>query len=324
MKGWFTSQCANTCMWRLLMSSVLSVPASLDLGAQILADPVTHKVVFLEEQDLCERGNWRLVFGDEFNGNELDLDQWVTFFPFCWDQDQCEVSRTGYPDAIQIYRDENVALSGDGILRLTAKQGALGHWYSVSSVITSGAIFNRYKYGRGRYECRCKVPKSTSKYLWPAFWMYGGGPRCSEIDVMEILWAPSDQYHHSLHRTNYECNENHKSDEMTHDWFDLSADFHVFSVDWDTWFVNFYIDEHLTYRACRLYDLLNRPVSQCVVPTGVYIQNQGFPAQDAQVSIIADLAVHAGRPGAHMGVGPPIPDLPATMEIDYIRVYQRE
>ncbi len=40
-----------------------------------------------------------------------------------------------------------------------------------------------------------------------------------------------------------------------------------------------HVDDQLIYRSCRIYDVLNRPVSSCDVPGGIYIQNQAFPGQ---------------------------------------------
>ena len=140
---------------------------------------------------------------------------------------------------------------------------------------------------------------------------------------MEILWKNPNTYHHSLHRYNYNCVGNYASDEAGHDMPALWEDFHVFRADWDTWFVSFYVDDILISRACRIYDLLARPVSNCHVGTGVYMQNQAFPGQDAQMSVILGLALHDTQINGPLGNGPPIPDLPAVMEVDYVRVYRR-
>ena len=140
---------------------------------------------------------------------------------------------------------------------------------------------------------------------------------------MEILWTRSNKYHHALHRYNSTCDGKYASDQGTIDVTELSNDYHVYRVEWDKWFVNFYVDDALLYRSCRIYDLLARPVSSCQVPAGVYIQNQAFPAQDAEMSIIVNLALHKGSYTSALGEPATVPDLPAEMEIDYIRVYQR-
>ncbi len=308
----------------LLVGAIIAWAAVGPCAAQVLADPVKHPVVGILQDDFCEQGPWHLVFEDEFNGDTLNTDTWLRYYPYCNNNDECLASRThGLPDEQQIFMDENVVLTGEGTVKLVAKKGPLTNWYSARSVYTSGMLHSRLQFNRGRFECRCKVPLSTSHYLWPAFWLFGGGPVCSEIDILEILWDRSTAYHHSLHRYNDNCDGNHASDEKTHDLGELSDDFHVYRADWDKWFVNFYIDEVLIYRSCRLVDLLNQPVSTCVVPSGAYMQNQAFPAQDAYLSIILDLAIHKGPPGQSLGIGPEVSNLPCALEIDYVRVYQR-
>ncbi|MBX2982672.1 MAG: glycoside hydrolase family 16 protein [Flavobacteriales bacterium] len=295
-----------------------------EVSAQGLADPLNHRVIAVEDGDFCEYGSWNLVFSDEFDDDSLNTDKWWRYYPYCDNQDQCMASRThGWPDELQIFSDDNVILTGEGTVKLIAKKGPVRQWYSASSIYTSGMLHSRFKFGRGRFEIRCKVPKSTSSYLWPAFWLFGGNGACSEIDIMEILWTRSNQYHHALHRYNSTCNGNQASEGGTIGVTDLSEDFHIYRAEWDKWFVNFYVDDAILHRSCRMYDLLTRPVSSCQVPAGIYIQNQAFPAQDAEMSIIVDLALHKGLFATALGGPATIPDLPAEMEIDYIRVYQR-
>lgn len=292
--------------------------------AQGLADPVDHRVIAVNQADFCEHSPWNLVFSDEFNEDSLDTDKWLRFYPYCENQDECLESRThGWPEDMAIYKDENVQMTGEGTVKIIARKGPEEHWYSASSEYTSGMLHSRFKFGRGRFECRCKVPKSTDHYLWPAFWLFGGNGPCSEIDILEIPGNPSTSYHHALHRYNSTCDDNHASDEGTTELFDLADAFHVYRVDWDKWFVNFYIDDKLMYRSCRIYDLLYRPVSKCDISTGVYIQNQAFPGQDAEMSIIVGMAIKDGPYVFPVGSPLTVPDLPAILEVDYIRVYQR-
>lgn len=309
---------------RLPVVFALTLFASTMTSAQVLADPPEHHLIGVEAADFCEHGQWQLVFDEEFDGATLNTDHWLTFYPFCSNQDDCEASRSGFPDNVAISRDSNVVMTGLGTVKITARKGPVDSWFGHSSVYSSGVLFSRMKFGRGRFESRIKVPKSTSHYLWPAFWLFGAGPWCSEIDILEILWRPSNSYHHSLHRYTYDCVANYASDEAGHDFPELSDDFHVFRAEWDKWFVNFYVDNALIYRSCRIYDLQSKPVSICNVPGGIYLQNQAFPGQDDELSIILNLAIHKRFDDFHLGNGPPIPDLPAVMEVDYVRVYQRD
>lgn len=309
----------------LIATTAVLIGTVLRIDGQALADPVDHQVIAVEEADFCERGAWHLVFQDEFNGTSLDTLMWLRFYPYCYNYDDCLGSRThGLPDELQIFRDENVQMTGHGTVQLIMEKGPVGSWFSFSSVYTSGLLHSRVQFGRGRFECRCRIPKSSSHYITSAFWLFGGGTACSEIDVMEQLWKRPDDFHHALHRYNDECNGNHASDEDSHPLSSLSDDFHTYRADWDKWFVNFYVDDALIYRSCRIYDMLARPVSSCHVPTGIYMQNQAFPAQDDELSIIIGPGLHDDAYVDALGHGPPIPDLPAVMEVDYVRVYQRD
>jgi len=299
--------------------------SSCHVTAQALADPVDHPLIAFESADFCEDGPWHLVYEDEFNDDTLDTDHWLRFFPYCINGDECQVSRKhGGEDELQIFEDANVQFTGNGIVKLIVKRSdTLVYCYSYSSHYTAALLHSRMKFHRGRFECRCKVPYSNSNWIWPSFWLFGGPGACSEIDILEIPGDRSDRYHHALHRYNYECNGNHANDEDTHTLMDLSNDFHVYRADWDKWFINFYVDDQLIYRSCRIYDLLDRPVSSCYIHEGVYIQNQAFPAQDAYMSIIVGVGIHnSGLNDAH-GPGPPVPNIPCALEVDWIRVYQR-
>lgn len=283
-----------------------------------------HPVIAVEGNNFCEEDPWTLVFSDEFEGDSLDTATWLRHYPYCESGDDCLESRThNWPKEMQVYLDENVRMTGQGTVQIIARRDTIHRWHSAASLYTSGMLHSRHQFGRGRFESRLRVPYSTSKYLWPAFWLFGGEGPCSEIDILEITANPSTKYHHALHRYNWYCDEKHASEEGSLDLNDLSDDFHVYRVDWDKWFVDFYIDGKFVHRSCRMYDLSGRPVSTCEIPTGIYVQNQAFPAQDARLSIILNLALSEG-PYIHAlgGIGS-IPDLPAIMEVDYVRVYTR-
>lgn len=295
------------------------------LEAQVLADPKRYKVIALEETDLCPKGDHHLVFEDQFNGFELDTLSWLRFYPYCLAYDDCMGSRThGLPDELQIFSDENVVMTGNGTVQLNLDRGPVASWFSFSSIYSAGLLHSRVPFGKGRFECRARIPKSTSRYITSAFWLFGGGSSCSEIDIMEQLWKYPDDFHFAVHRYNETCNANHASTEGRFSMPWLPDDFHTYRVDWDTWFLDFYVDETLISRVCRLYDTLGRPVSSCHIPNGIYLQNQAFPAQDDELSIIIGIGLHDDLLVDAMGNGPPIPDLPAVMEVDYVRVYQRD
>ncbi|HRD54726.1 MAG TPA: glycoside hydrolase family 16 protein [Flavobacteriales bacterium] len=291
--------------------------------AQPYADPLRHRRIVIEDGSLCPPAGWELVFAEDFNGDALDEAKWLTHYPYCVNWDDCFESRAhGWPEMLTINADSNVMMTGDGLLRILARKGDMAFWHGAFSVYTGGVLHSRMKFPRGRFECRLKVPRSEGKHLWPAFWLFGGGPECVEIDILEIMAKPSTDYHYALHRYNGPCDGKVASEDGNRTLRDLSDDFHVFRLDWSIWFVDWYIDDVLVARSSRISDLLNRPVTACYAPKGVYIQNQAFPAQEAEVSIILSLGVRGRLFNSVAGQDLDIPDLPATMEVDYVRVYR--
>ncbi|MBS1498419.1 MAG: hypothetical protein JST41_04515 [Bacteroidetes bacterium] len=140
---------------RMAGAFTMALLASAPNRAQTLADPKQHKVVMLEEADLCSHGEWHLVFVDEFNGTELDTGTWLRFYPYCMAYDDCEASRThGLPNEMQIFRDENVVMTGQGTVQLVLKRGTPDSWFSFTSVYSSGMLHSRMPFAKGRFECR--------------------------------------------------------------------------------------------------------------------------------------------------------------------------
>lgn len=299
----------------------LTTVASPKLIAQVW-DPLEHPTVWAEG-DLCEYEPWKLVFHEEFNEPALDADIWQTYFPYCASGDACLDSRTHGVHEYQIYEDDNVTLE-NGKLKLHAFQEDAS-WYGYDSHYTSGMIHSRgdHVFNRGRFEMRCKVPLSQSHYLWPAFWLMGGGSYCSEIDILEILWDTSDQYHTAIHRYTENCDGNISSNGDTYDLGELSDAFHIYSVDWDRWNLFFSVDGVVRRTVSRLLAAGLFPVPPCTdLAPGTYTQRQAFPAEDDYLPIIVNLALHRYALNPY-GVDPVIPNLPCAMEVDWIRVWQR-
>ena len=125
-----------------------------------------------DEQYTPETLGYKLVWEDEFDGNELDTTKW-------------KVRGVG-PRAIAYVSEEAVKVE-DGYLKLFAlKKGdsLLG-----SAVGTHGQFMSKYGY----YECRAQLQKSPG--VWAAFWLQstkisqGEDPAIygAEIDVMEFF-----------------------------------------------------------------------------------------------------------------------------------------
>lgn len=200
---------------------------------------------------------------------------------------------------LQYYTDrpENIVVE-NGMLKITAlNESYMGESYTSARIQTKGKFEQKY----GRYEARIKLP--LGKGIWPAFWLLGANsdtviwPECGEIDIMEYLGSAPTTVFGTVHGPNYFGNDAiSKEYSLTNSRFD--TDFHVFGIEWDENYINFYVDNVL-YNQITPEDV-----------TGEWVFNQPF-------YIILNMAVGGNLPGA------PNNDtvFPQEMLIDYVRVY---
>lgn len=259
---------------------------------------------------------WKLVFQDEFEGNTLDTSRWITWFPYDENGgDECTFCRTHGAEG-QVYRDENVTVDS-GILRLWVKEARV-QWMDESRSFSAGMVHTRapWKFKYGRFEVRCRLPRG--KGFWPAFWLYGWSG--NEIDVFELgMQDPSILY------TNIHKDEGgrHYFQGETHPGEDYASDFHVFTLEWEPWGIRWLVDGQMIRQMNQLtYRRRSKPVLPGdTLPSGKYFENALLP--DWPLDIILNVAV--GVDGVTPFTGSPDLEtvLPAAMEIDYVRVYQR-
>ena len=262
--------------------------------------------------NLCSTGSWELVFSDEFNTTALNTQKWLSWFPYSTDgSDQCEFCRT-HGNEGQIYLDANIEES-NGTLKLIAKREA-GKWFSATRQYSSGMIHSRNTFGYGRYEIRCKLPVGMG--FWPAFWMFGD--QATEIDVFEIGTQKSHRNHVGIIRWPI----NKRADYGYNGKINLSKDFHIFAMEWDTNFIRFEVDGQEVWRVSK-FTKRDRTLKRCDIKTGKYRIQPVFPPDDEQLSIIVNVAV-----GTENTPFTRSPDentvFPNVMEIDWIRVYRRK
>ena len=158
----------------------------------------------------------------------------------------------------------------------------------------------------GRVEARIRLPAGQG--LWPAFWMLGHTsplvrwPDCGELDIMENKGSQPSTTSSAVHGPGYSgqtpfAHANTLASGV------LSDDFHTFAVEWDSLSVRFFVDGTLHY-----------------VVTRDAIEQYGKSILDQPFFLMLNLAV-----GGHFD-GDPQSDaiFPATMLIDYVRVYARK
>lgn len=190
---------------------------------------------------------------------------------------------------------------GDGVLTIAArKQKIEGSNYSSARLRSKGKGDFLY----GRFEVRAKLP--TGRGTWPAIWMlptdqvYGGWPKSGEIDIMEHVGYDPDNIHITTHTEAY----NHRINTQrgaTRVVEGARTGFHLYRVDWTPDAIHGYIDGQL------VLDFPNEGSGHQVWPF------------DKPFHLLLNLAV-GGDWGGKEGVDYRI--FPATMQIDYVRVYR--
>lgn len=226
---------------------------------------------------------WQLVWSDEFNGSSVNTSNW-TF----------ETGAGGWGNnEQQYYRSQNATVS-NGNLVITARRESFGGAnYTSARLKTQGKRSFTY----GRMEARIRMPLGQG--LWPAFWMLGsnfssvGWPRCGEIDIMEHV-NTSSTVHGTIH---WDANgyANYGGSTNT-----SPANYHVYSVEWNTSAIKWFVDG-VKYHEANILNNIN--------------STEEF---HRPFFFILNMAVGGNWPGQTIDNS----KLPASMYVDYVRVYQ--
>lgn len=237
--------------------------------------------------------DYTLVWNDEFDGSELNLDDW-----------NYETGASGWGNnEAQFYRSgtNNVALQ-NGKLIITAKEESFGGASYTSARITTQG---KQEFQYGRVDIRAKLPYGQG--IWPALWMLGadigqvGWPACGETDIMELIGHEPHKVHGTIH---WGPQGSSTSQYLTGTYTlangDFSDKYHVFSLVWEQDVLKFYVDDNVYHT-----------VSKQNVGTSLWRHNHPF-------FFIMNVAVGGNWPG--------YPDattqFPQYMLVDYIRVFQ--
>ena len=254
-------------------------------------DPVPLEDVFAE--DYWDKA--QLVWSDEFDGDALSTDNWAF-----------ETGANGWGNnELQDYRaNDNVEVS-NGTLKIIAKNEKSG-----SANYTSTRLNSKNTFRYGRMEIRAKLPEHKGNGIWPALWMLGsdiqtvGWPTCGEIDIMEYVSFDPNNVHFSIHSA---ANNHTNGTQITSGRVELETveeEFHNFGILWTDQYLKFYIDDidniKLSFSRPKVANLENWPFS-------------------SYFFFLMNIAV-GGNWGGLEGVDTTI--FPATMEVDYVRVYQ--
>ena len=267
----------------------------------------------LTEPISCKEGAWKLVFEDEFNNGILNAEEWFTYYPYTMDgSDTCVFCRTHGKEG-QIFWDENVVVSNNSLKIIAKSETAT--WMGEQRNYTSGMIHSKRKFGRGRYEVRAKLPDGMG--FWPAIWTYG--EVFSEIDIMEAGMQNPKRYHTSVHNREIGKMEHNRKNART----DLSADFHIYAMEWEPNIIRFFLDDKEVWALSRFTSRRGRNLKRCDLKPGRYGLNPVFPHENESLNMIIGLGV--GDVDTPFTKAPDDNTVfPNQMEVDWIRIYERE
>ncbi len=260
-------------------------------------------------------GRWGLTFAEEFDGTALRSNEWFTYYPYTEDgSDSCVFCRTHGDAESQIYLDENVEVK-DGKLLLIAKRED-AQWMGTERKFTSGMVQSKQNFGMGYYEFRAKLPAGQG--LWPALWIFGA--KSTEIDFMEARMKKPKRFHISVHNWNIRQMEYKRVRSKT----DLSEDFHVYAMVWDSNFLKFYFDGQEVWTLCKYTTRSGRNPRNCENAIAKRFGTQAvFPSDDERLNLLMNIAIlpEVDEPVRSSAVRA---TFPSRMEIDYVRVYTKE
>lgn len=227
----------------------------------------------------------KLVWSDEFDKDGLpDSTKWgYDLGAGGWGNNEAEYYTS---------REKNAAVK-NGLLSINLiKEPYNGSAYTSARLLTK----NKFSFTYGRVEARAKLPFGGG--TWPAIWMLGndpnniGWPGMGEIDIMEHLGNKLNTIYGTLH---YPGRSGEHADGATRIIENAAAQFHVYQLDWSASVIKISVDGQLIHT---------------VANTGKLPFNHDF-------FIILNVAMGGNFGGS---IDPAFSS--ASMEVDYIRVYQ--
>ncbi|MEL6345234.1 MAG: family 16 glycosylhydrolase [Myxococcota bacterium] len=245
----------------------------------------------------------RLVWADEFDGDgAVDSEKWhhQVFAPS---------DGRWFNGELQHYTDrvEN-SFQSDGTLKIVARKES----YTTQGVTldyTSARLNSRFIFTYGRVDVRAKLPVAGG--TWPAIWTLGANinepgnafgdtygsvswPACGEIDIMEQTGGDKASTLAYFHWGNTETSA-YETEGSAISNPDSTDEFHIYSLVWDEAAMRIYVDDQLVH---ELANTVTRPY-------------------DNPHYLLLNIAM-----GGNLGGAVPGDFTDATLEIDYVRVYQ--
>lgn len=248
-----------------------------------------HSVTLSKDITIYVKEN--LIFADEFNvdGNP-DSSKWTY---------DIGTGNGGWGNQESQYytsRTDNVKIEGGFLKIIAKKESYLGSNYTSTRLKTQG----KFDFTYGKIEVRAKLPVGVG--TWPAIWMLGsnittvGWPRCGEIDIMEHVGRRINWVSSALHTSSSFGNTVNQAEKFISD---ATSAFHIYAAEWTSEKIVFSIDgvPYYTYN-----------------PSTKNGDTWPFTAPQFIILNIAMGGTFGGAIDSNFNS--------ASMEIDYVRIYQ--
>jgi len=238
-----------------------------------------------------------LVFSDEFNiDGSVDSDKWLfeTIPPnngSWWNGE-----KQHYTNSL-----DNAYVS-NGTLKIVAKKEQYTFQGSIKNY-TSARLNSKFNFTYGKIEVKAKLPKGVG--TWPAIWTLGsnintvGWPICGEIDIMEHWGHNPTNISSAIHTVACSgvsnCQDAKIGEKIVSDY---DTAFHIYSVEWSSDAIKFYLDNELLYTYS---------------PPSKTVDNWPFTKNQF-------ILLNVAMGGEWFDIDPNF--IQSEMEIDYVRVYQ--
>ena len=274
----------------------------LDFGGNKAATTVKVSGITLTEteydsskdQNSCPLPDYKLVWYDEFSTTGISTVRWsYQKADAGWVNHELQTYVSGRSPG-----GKKVAECSDGTLKI--------HTFKEGDKVYSARMYGKktvgFKYGY--FEARIKLPRG--KGTWPAWWMFpvdsSNWPDCGEIDIMEEVGVDPNLVSSSFHCAAY----NHPSKtQKTHEMYCVGAEdgFHVYALEWTEDYMRTYVDG----------------TEQLYFENDHQGNNDTWPFYKPFFLILN--VAWGGDWGGYDGVDESA--LPLTMEVDYVRVWQK-
>jgi beta-glucanase (GH16 family) len=263
-----------------------------------------------------ENADYTLIFEDNFDGQKLDENFWKK-------ADKPNSSTLDDSKTKQWLAPDNVIVDG-GYLKIISKEENVHRtWWGGGESdfrFTSGRVDSKYSFAwsHGKFEARIKIPKGVGTF--PAFWLVARHPdEWNEIDIFEFMNNNYEKMEMTVHHdfpgndVKCMCNEHLLND-------DFRNDFHVYGVEWNYFFIRWYLDGVAVHTMYRHFKLDGTPMIDCDFKTGVLVNSiKAFP--DRPMDIVFSTWINSAKTTFEPKQN--ADDFPCEMLIDWVKVYYK-